>query len=275
MKEYVRNAKIDSKEIKEKNESEVKIKVHIVGVYEQRNYSEKINHYIIYILIKDKVWKIDSVINENFPEQNLTIIQKENERIFQVYEEMVKEFKKTIDSQSALLKSKEYLSYSLSQTYAKFYESRLTELQQKQLWESELKGEKVSWEVYVKDISDGFTDEYQILGTIKRPTEYTIGSDVGISVKDSEKSKLANFYKGDIIKFEGILSDYGNIMGSKIFYVKEATILGKKEASQPTNMPNAYGDYSTQNVYCEIFISQCSTYGECDEINQMRNDGLC
>lgn len=117
----------------------------------------------------------------------------------------------------------EFLSESLQELYFKYYESDLTELQKEHLWKTEYKDKQVRWEAYVKNIEKrGLLTENDLMGTMSRGFGK---NQVGVKFKDNELSKLISYPIGSLIKFEGRLVSEGTIIGSKIFYVREAVIV--------------------------------------------------
>jgi hypothetical protein len=116
-----------------------------------------------------------------------------------------------------------YITESPSQMLDKW--QSYTDLKKQEMWDSYYKGKRVHWTVYVKQISNDWYTEYQLLGNIERPTQYTIQSDVGVRFRDDQLKQLALFDKGSSITFEGTLSSYGSIINSNIFYVKDAVIV--------------------------------------------------
>jgi len=165
----------------------------------------------------------------------------------------------------------QYIDESLAGLFNKIYNSGLTELQQKELWKS-YKGKYVKWEAYVNDINTGTFTEYEILGSIRPKGLYDIGSDVGIHIKDSEKDKLVKYYKGDLIKFEGKLERLSGAFGlaGKIIYVTDATITGKGEKAETSSRSEL-----TPQAMCDQIQGQCDIYGECEEIMQLKIQGIC
>ena len=79
------------------------------------------------------------------------------------------------------------------------------------------------WQAYVKNIEKrGLLTENDLMGTMNQGSKR---SQVGVKFKDSELSKLLSYSVGSLIKFEGRLVSEGTIIGSKIFYVKDAVII--------------------------------------------------
>ena len=116
-----------------------------------------------------------------------------------------------------------FLSENLEELYHKYYNSSLTDLQKEYVWDNEYKDKQVRWQAYVKNIEKrGLLTENDLMGTI---SQGNIKSQVGVKFKDSELSKLLSYPVGSLIKFDGRLASEGTIIGSKIFYIREAVIV--------------------------------------------------
>jgi len=107
--------------------------------------------------------------------------------------------------------------------YHTFFFTILDNDERQEIFNTEIKNRYVTWEFYVK--SSGTSGEYQVLGLKDPPKEYNIGSDIGVSFKKEEKSKLNNYSKGDIMKVKGRIIKYGNTINAHIFYMDNAIIL--------------------------------------------------
>ncbi len=118
---------------------------------------------------------------------------------------------------------KEFISGDLEEIYNTYYGSGLTDLQKEYLWETEYKDKHVRWYAYVKNVEKrGLLTENDLMGTISKSSRR---NQVGVKFRDSELSKLLSYSINSLIKFEGRLVSEGTILGSKIFYVKEAIII--------------------------------------------------
>ena len=149
----------------------------------------------------------------------------------------------------------------------------LTDLQKKNYFNDNLLGTYVTWDIYVKNIDRGWLTEYELLGLANPPSEYSIGSDVGVHFKSSEQSKLGNLNKGDLVGVTGKLKDYGSTI-SDIFYLDDA-ILVSKLATTPTGNS---GSGSFPSSTCSNWQNQCYNQGisdACTSLSQAVAIGGC
>jgi hypothetical protein len=154
------------------------------------------------------------------------------------------------------------LSKSLSEFTSEM--TSMTDLQRKEALK-EYEGMQVEWTFYVDSVDTDVFGNYVVLGTVKAPTQYSIGSDVHVKFPDSAKAQLLQLKEGQRITISGTITDYEDWLSLTI--IKSGKII----STNPTQPA------SDEDEVCVELESLCSLgeFGACDALLELQMDGDC
>lgn len=143
----------------------------------------------------------------------------------------------------------------------------LTDLQREEMWKK-YEGKYIKWTFYVKNVDKDMFGTYTVLGNVEKPTEYTISSDVTVKFKDSEKEKLLQYNKGDLITVVGKLESYSETF-LKFVYVVDGEVVKTEKMT--------YADEGKGSEACQMVTQSCNQGdgNACMILMQLRQDGSC
>ena len=139
-----------------------------------------------------------------------------------------------------------------------------TELQREELWKK-YKGQAIKWTFYVKTVDKDFFGTYTVIGVASEPNQYTIKGDVVVKFEDSEKDKLLQYSKGDLITILGKLDDYHEIL--KSIDVSDAVIVKTEEMK--------YADEGRDSKYCQDLKQMCESGSDCTGYLVAKQEKIC